>query len=374
MNKKEIAEVKKQFKLEDCAIRRICGCYVDGDKEKKLEFKNAFLSFPEDEAQKYLDIFRKTLSGSIGKNLIDMEFKTEQEMAGGAQAFLLKLRDSRLEDDDLIEEFYGKVIDSLNYRENYYIILIHGAYDVPGQTGDGLYMDDASDDVYEFILCSICPVDLSKPCLSYNLVKNSIEDRIRDWIVNMPINGFLFPAFIDRGADIHHVLYYVKKSKEMYDGFIDEMFGTTMPMSAEMQKEAFHDIISETLGSDCDYEVVKRIHEEILDAVEEHKEDVEPLALSKNDLQDIFKKSGAADDAMAYFEKAYDDAVTSGETLIAGNLTDVKKLSIEAPDVVIKINPERTDMVETRIIEGRKCLIIPVDSRVEINGIETKIN
>ena len=124
MNKKEVLEIRKQFSPENCAITRICGCYVDHEKEKKMEMKKAFLSLPEEEAFKYFDIFKHTLSGTIGKNLINMEFPLDQELNDGTQKFLMKLKNSKLQDDLLLEEFYDKVVESYEYGENYYIILI----------------------------------------------------------------------------------------------------------------------------------------------------------------------------------------------------------------------------------------------------------
>ena len=192
MNKKEISEIKKQFSPANCAITRICGCYVDADKNKKTELKEAFLSLSEEEMFKYFEIFKKTLSGTLGKNLMNMEFPLEEEMEGGRHEFLMKLRKSKLKDDALLESFYDKIIENYDYPENYYIILIHAVYDIPGKTSDGIEMDDASEEIYEHILCSICPVKLSKAGLCYNAEANLIQDRIRDWIVEMPENGFLF--------------------------------------------------------------------------------------------------------------------------------------------------------------------------------------
>ena len=183
MNKKEIAEIKKLFTPSHCAITRICGCYVDAEKNIKTKLKEAFLSLEEEEMFKYFKIFKSTLSGTIGKNLLNMEFPLSQESEGGTQEFLLKLRNSELKDEALIDEFYEKVMADYLYPENYYIILIHGAYDVPGRASDNLDMDDASDYVYEFILCSICPVKLDKPGLCYNVSHNTIENRVQDWSV-----------------------------------------------------------------------------------------------------------------------------------------------------------------------------------------------
>lgn len=372
MNKKEVLEIRKQFSPQNCAITRICGCYVDGEKEKKLKFKEAFLSLPEEETFKYFDIFKQTLSGTIGKNLLNLQFPLEQEMSDGTQTFILKLRDSKLEDDALVDAFYDRVIEHYFYGENYYITLLHAAYDVPGVSSDGLEMFDASDSVYDFILCSICPVNLSKAGLSYNAEQNSIKDRVRDWIVEAPVKGFLFPQFHDRAADIHGVLYFTKKAEDLQPDFIEQVFGCPLPMSAGTQKEAFQTIITDTLGDDCDYEIVKNIHENLSELMEEAKDAPEPLSLSKTEVKKLFEKSGVPDEKMEHFEKEYEETVGERSSLLASNITSVRNFHIQTPDVVIKVNPERTDLVETRMIDGKQCLVITVNDHVEINGINAR--
>lgn len=374
MNKKEVLEIRKQFSPENCAISRICGCYVDGDKEKKLEFKEAFLSLPEEETFKYFDIFKRTLSGSIGKNLMTMEFPLDQELKGGTQDFLLQLRDSKLQDDMLLSEFYDKVIENYDFGEHYLILLIHAAYDVPGKASDGTEMFDASDSVYNYILCSICPVALSKAGLCYNAEKNSIQDRIRDWIVNDPANGFLFPAFQDRDTDIHHVLYYSKKPETLQDIFIEEVLGCREIMSAKDQKESFQTILSDTLGEECNYQVIKSIHENLNEMLEVSKEAPEPLELGKQEVKRLFTESGVPEEKLDVFEKEFDETIGARSSLLVSNITDTKKFHIKTPDIVINVNPERTDLVDVQIIEGRKCLVIPVDDQVEVNGISVMMS
>lgn len=372
MNKKEILEIRKQFTPANCAITRICGCYVDHEKTKKMESKDAFLSLPEEEAFKYFDIFKKTLSGTVGKNMLNLEFPLEAEMPGGTQEFLLKLRESKLEDDMLLEEFYDKVIATYDYAENYYIILIHAMYDIPGKSTDGLEMFDASDEVYEYLLMSICPVSLSKAGLSYNAEDNRIQDRIRDWIVDMPAKGFLFPAFNDRSTDLHSVLYYTKKSEDLQPELIDQLLGAKMPMSADTQKETFQMIIEDTLGEDGDYETVRNIHETLNDLIEEHKEEPDPLALDKTEMKKIFEQSGVDAEKMENFDRNFEENAGEKASLLATNIAETRKFNIETPDVVIKVNPERADLVETRIIDGRQCLVIPVDDHIEVNGINVR--
>lgn len=373
MNKKEISEIKKQFTPEHCAITRICGCYVDGEKEKRTELKEAFLSLPEEEMFKYFDIFRKTLSGTIGKNLINLDFPLSQEAEGGTQEYLLRLRDSKLKDADLLEDFYDKVIEHYFYGENYYIILIHGLYDIPGKASDGSQMFDASDEVYEFLLCSICPVKLSKAGLCYNSKTNNIEDRIRDWIVEMPDQGFLFPVFQDRSTDLHRVLYYSKNPALEQTDFMDSLFGCDQPVSAQGQQEIFNTIVEDTLGENCDYDTVKNIHERLNEWVEEQKDEPEPLSLDKTEVKHLLAESGAPNENLDTFDTTFETTAGEQTSLLATNVANTRKFQIKTPDVVVQVNPERTDLVETRVIDGRPCLVIAVDDHVEVNGINVRV-
>ena len=372
MNKKEVLEIRKQFTPANCAITRIAGCYVDHEKNKKMESKSAFLSLPEEEAFKYFDIFKKTLSGTMGKNMLNMEFPIDQEMPGGTQEFLMKLKASKLEDDMLLEEFYDKVIATYEYAENYYIILIHAMYDVPGRSSDNMEMFDASDEVYEYLVCSICPVSLSKAGLSYNAESNCIQDRIRDWVVDMPDKGFLFPAFNDRSTDIHGVLYYTKKSEDLQPELIEQLLGAKMPMSANTQKETFQMLIEDTLGEDGDYETIRNIHDTLNDMIEEHKEEPEPLQLDKTDVRKVFEKSGVSSEKMECFDQNYEETAGEKTSLLATNITETKKFQLETPDIVIKVNTERADLIETRVIDGRQCLVIAVDDHIEVNGVNVR--
>lgn len=369
MIKQELTELKKLFTQRNCSIDRICGCYVDGEKNKKTQFKQAFLSLPEEEMFKYFEILRKTLSGTPGKSALNLEFPLQSEEEGGTQEFLLRLRDSKLKDDALLEEFYDRIIQSYEYVGNYLILLIHDAYDVPGRATDGIDMDDASDEVYEYILACICPVNLSKPGLSYNALENAFQNRIRDWVVEMPECGFLFPAFNDRSSDLHSTMYYSKDCDELQESFMNELLGCPLPMTASIQKETFQILVEETLGEDCDIEVVKNIHEQINELIAEHKEDPAPLVLDKNEVKNIFANSGVANDKMDAFDRHYDETAGERTSLQVSNVINTRSFEVKTPDVVIKINPERTDLVETRTINGRECLVIALDGNIEVNGI-----
>lgn len=373
MNKKEIAEIKKQFTQERCAITRICGCYVDGEKNKKTELKEAFLSLPEEEMFKYFAIFRKALSGTVGKNLLTMEFPLASEEAGGTQDFLMQLRASSLKDENLLEEFYDKIIENYYSVENYLILLIHAVYDIPGKSSDGEEMFDASDEVYDHILCCICPVTLSKPGLSYDEESNAFHTRICDRVVNMPDIGFLYPAFHDRSTDVHSLLYYAAKPEELRMEFVEPVLGCNLPLSAGDQKETFQTIVEETLGDACDYEVVKNIHEKLNEMIEEKKDEPDPVVLDRAEVKRLLEYSGVEEEKLSSFEEKYEEAAGTDTCFVASNVANTRQFEIKTPDVVVKVSPDRMDLVETKVINGRKCLVISLDNSVEVNGITVRM-
>ena len=244
---------------------------------------------------------------------------------------------------------------------------------MPGKATDGMEIDDASDTVFRHILCSICPVNLSKAALSYNPHTNLMEDRIRDWVVEMPMNGFLFPAFNDRATDVHSMLYYSKNPEQLQTEFIAQVFGAGIPVTAKSQKQMFDAVITETLGEECAFEVVRTVHENLCEMIEENKEAPEPLTFSKQEMKSLLERSGAPEEKMQNFEKQFDAVAGERTTLLASNIASVKKFSVETPDVVIKVNPDRADLIETKEIDGRKCIVIPVEDYVELNGVAVKV-
>lgn len=369
MIKTEISEIKKQFSEANCTISKICACYVGGEKDKITQMREAFLSLPEEEAARYFQILRKGLSGTLGKNMINLDFPLDAEFQDGAQKFLLKLRDSHLEDDELLEQFYDKIIEAYPYTQNYLILLIDCNYDVPGRTLDGLDLDDASDEVYHYIYCVLCPVKQSKPGLTYEPQDKLFKSRICDWIVDAPMHAFLFPAFHDRSTDLHSCLYYTKDSEKPFEDFVYSVLGCTMPIPAGFQKEAFQTIVAETLGENRELEVLRNIHETLYDMIEEHADEPAPLVLDKSEVKNVLAKSGVSNEQLETFDRHFDDTLGASSELLATNIAETRKFEVKTPDVVIKVNPERSDLVETKVIDGRTYLLIEVGSNIEVNGV-----
>ena len=370
MNKKEISEIKKLFANENSVISTICGCYVDGDKNKKSMMREAFLSLPQDEMHKYMAIFRKCMTGTLGRNILNMEFADAATEVTVSQQKLMDLRDSELKDDAVLETFYDEIIANYNTADNYLILLVYGVYDVPGRTSDGIEMEDASDEIYRHILCCICPVKLSKPGLSYNSEQNGFHERIRDWVVDMPAMGFLYPAFNERSADVNSILYYSSKAEELKFDFVETVLGCTLPMTAGGQKETFQAIIQDTLGDECEFEVVKEIHEQLTELIEEKKDDETPLELGRKEVVNLLAASGVDNRKIEELENNFEEAAGGSMTqpLLASNVASTRKFEIKTPDVVVQVKPDRTDLVETRMIDNVPYLLITLSDSVQVNG------
>lgn len=373
MNKKEVLEIRKQFTPANCALTRIACCYVNHEKEKVTQTREAFLSLPEEEAFKYFDIFRKSLSGNIGKNLLNYHFTTKDELDFGMHKTLMDLRNSKLQDDELLDFFYDTVIESYDCNENYYIVLVHGMYDITWKAYYGEEMFDASEEVYDFILCCICPVKLSKAGLSYDSEHNEVKDRIRDWIVGQPDTGFLFPAFNDRSTDIHSLLIYTRKPDELPYELISRVIGENIPDTCNEQKLKFNQLIEDVLGEDCTFDTVSRIYSELNILNEEHRDDAEPYTIDMWDIEKIFTDACVPDYCMDSLETEVKEHFGDSKPILLSNLVTPDKNTLVSGKTKIVMQDHILTDVKFTVNNGKKYVMIPIYHEPEINGIYTKV-
>ena len=380
MIKKEINEIKSLFDtLQECGILKLAGCYVNGEKEKVKTFSESFYNLPEEEMYKYLEIFRRTLAGTPGKNLLDMSFMSSEETQDRGKGLLNALKKSELKDDSLLEKFYDKVIENYNYVGNYLILLIHQAYDVPGMTTDGIEMDDASDEVYNYILCSICPMKLTKPGLGFDDDLGEIHTMRQIFAVELPDNGFLFPAFNDRSSDDDAILFSSRKTDLMQDAFLENVLDVTATLPAKQQKEGFTEFVSDVLGEESSFETVLSIQENLKEAVEDKKIEAagETVYFDKETVRDVFEKSGVSNEKLETFDKKFDEQFEVQKTgerqveakLFADNVAPVRSFEVRNKSMVLRINSKHTDIIDTKVVDGKKCLVIELTEDMTVNGI-----
>lgn len=410
MDKKGVAELKRRFTKENCTFTRLCGCYVDAGKNKVVDLSETFLNLEDEEFYKYLEIAKKTLSGTIGNNLLELNFPLDEEAAGGRQQFLLGLRESKLKNPELLERFYDMVIESYDYAGNYLILLFHDAYDVMTKTTDNNALDE-SEEVFEYLLCAICPVQLSKPGLRYREDENRIGPRIRDWVVSVPDSGFLFPAFTDRSTDIHSLMFYTKDTKAPHAEFMELGLGCGARRTATEQKMTFHSIVKQAYGDDVEKsgEVLMEIQQNLNDLVEEKAElEEDPVILTPELLTNVMEESGVAPEKAEKIGKTCAEEFAE-EAPLAENVVDSKALAaneqiqkekelvaqvevlqqqlkekqieeeadevVKTYDVVLRVKPEKVSQIKSEVINGQKCLVIPMaeDEHANVNGVNTTV-
>lgn len=449
MRKKDILELKKRFKKDHCTFTKLCGCYVNGEKHILLKFRETFLNLDDDEYFKYLEIAKKILSGTIGNNILELNFPINDDYINERQISLMQLKKSQLKDDALLDDFYKLIIDNYNYTGNFLILIFHDAYDVITKTTDNMKIDE-SEEVYEYLLCAICPVSLSEPGLRYFEEENRIKARIRDWVVDAPINGFVFPAFIDRSADVNSIMYYTKNAKDTHPELMEDGLGCYSKQTATIQKETFQSIIKDSFSSDEQIadKTFMEIQDNLNSMIDEYNSmyedtDCEPITLTKKDIQNLLIESGVPEEVTTKIEESYIE--NFGDDLpLAENLIDTKILKVneqrkreeslkkqvevlqnkldevnqksstddETPstmevndgnidleetsetnlegilnensedseansryDVILKVKPEKIPQIKSQIIDGQKCIVIPIDENEQttVNGLDDLI-
>ena len=376
MNQKELGELRRRFRPEKSAISRIYGCYVNSNKEVISYLDESLGRMPQEESEKYLGLLKKSLSGTLGRNLMDIVFSTEQVMDSDEHRLLSALRESGLKDGDVREEFYRKVIDALDMGEsNYLILLAHDAYDVPYRGKDGADQADAADAVFQYILCCVCPVKDGKPELGYFPGENEFHSCTAGQVVSAPELGFLFPAFDNRAANLYNALFYTRKPDEIHQEFIDGVFHTEPPMSAAEQKEAFESALTDSLEESCSIEVIQTVHERLRERIEEHKDskNPEPLSLTVGEVGSILRECGVEEARVDAFREQCGQRFGEGAALSPANLIDSGKFEVKTEQATISVDPSCSYMVETRIIDGVKYLLIPAGEGVAVNGLPVTV-
>lgn len=376
MNIKEIGEIRRHIRRDRSNITHLYGCYVNENREIISEFRQSVGLMSENEGEKYFGILRRTLSGKIGKNLIDISFKTSQVADSDEHRLLMELRQSCLQNEECRIAFYHKVIESVSLNENYLILLGCDSYDVPFKSKDDVTQSDRSDETFTFLLCAVCPVKQTKPTLRYIAEEKLFHDGGITNVVSAPELGFLFPAFDGRSTNIYNALYYTHSPKLCHEEFVDAIFYVEIPKPAYEQKKTFESLLGTALEEECSMDVVQSVHDQLRQRIELHKESRDPdtLMVTKDDVTDVLASCGISEPRVAKFSVDFDSAFGFESDLYPNNIIDEKRFEIKTPDVSIKVAPDRTDLIETRIIGGVKYILICADESVEVNGVNITIS
>ena len=388
MNQKNIAEIKRRLNPEKRHPTALRGCYVDNKGHIIAQFSTSVSRLPDGENEKYMGLFKKVLSGTLGQNLLPMSYDPARDADSEALAALMKLRDSALKDDAIAEAFYEKVIAGVMAEHadlqslsddataaNWVVLMLHDGYDVPYKNSNDETDADRSTDVFSYVLCSVCPVRQTKPALSYVPADSGFHDRIQDWVIGNPEVGFMYPAFEQRSADVYTALFYTRNSNDPHEGFLRQVFDIPALMPATEQRETFQAVLAASLAEECSLPVLQAVHGTVSAMMEEHAKDktAAPLAFTRDDLRDVLLDCGVTEQKADVFGRQYDQAFGSQTVLPAVNTIAPKQFKVETPSISIKVDPAHTDLVQTRMIDGKCYLLIEADGDVEVNGMIVRV-
>ena len=376
MNTKEIGEIRRRVRRDRSNMTALYGCFVNDNREIISTFRQSLGTMPENEAEQFFKVLKKCLSGTQGKNLIDINFRTQQVANGAEHKLLMKLRETQLKDEDALNEFYKNIVNSVSMNSSYLILIGCDDYDVPFKCKDDDSQTDASNEVYRYLLCAICPVKLSKPTIEYKAPEKEFHNSEIAQILTTPTLGFLFPAFDDRSANIYDALFYSKSAGDDHEDFIRAVFNTQPYVPADAQKQTFANVLSRALDEECSMEVVQAVHDDMHNRIMLHKESKipEPLVLSKDDIKSALCSAGVSDEKISQFATDYDAAFGTDAQLPAKNIASEKRIEVTTSDAVIRVNADRSDLIETRTIGGVKYIMIAADEDVEVNGVRISID
>lgn len=374
MNEREIAEIRRRMRAEKNNIGKICGCYVNENRSIISEFNQTLGLISNDESEEILSLLRKTFTGAIGRNLIDITFSNQQVLDSEEHKLLSELRNSSLNDKEAIKKFYDKTIASLEIEGSYLILLANDKYDILKFSEDG--EKNESSEMFSYIICAICPIKAAKPSLGYNIAENKFKNIVRDSLITAPELGFMFPAYESKCANIYNALYYTHDVSSSYENFVAAIFNTEIPKPAAEQTADIAEILSSTVAEDCSIELIQAVQGQLIELTADHKanKEEEPLMLSAKDMSSLLRCGGVSEETVTEFTEKFESDFGTTATIPPANILDIKKFEVKTPEVTVKVSPECSELIQTRIIDGTKYLLIRADGDIEVNGIKINVN
>ena len=374
MKEKEIAQIRRRYRSDKINISRICGCYVNSKKEIISEFDQSLGMMSEDDANGMLGLLKKTLSGHIGTNLLEIEFSTHQVSQSEEYSLLSKLKATELKDTEARAELYKKIIENLEFEGSYLILLAHDNYDVFDICADGMKSEESTT-VYSYVICAVCPVKEGKASMSYYFPEKCFRTVCADTVLSRPEIGFVFPVLEDGLTNIYKAAYYTKNLENNYSELVNALFAKEAPMPAKEQKQTFGEVLEQTVGEECSLHLVSSIHAQINEIIEENKAEKEEELpfINKDDAAQMLRFCGVSEDKIEAFEKGFDESFGENAEIPSSNLAGTKQLQIETPEVSVKVSGGCSNVVQSRVIDGVKYILIRADNDVTVNGVSVKI-
>lgn len=376
MNKKETSEIKKNFsdKSGFFIMEKVLTAFVDSEKNVRYQNISSCITMENDENDLYSNILKKVLNTNVGKNFIEYEFPNDAYDEGNSQNILYKLLQSELKDEEAAENFVNHIANHITYTGQFAIITAYCNYTIKKKDKLDEYGEDA-DEVYRYLLTAVCPVEVSETGFVFDSFNNEITRKINTELLisKAPSDGFLYPVFSNRSSDVNHIMYYSKKADKPNISIIENVLGCQFVMSADAEKSSFHNILKTVAGDELNYNLINTVNEKIRDFVEENKNETDTSTIDCNKIHSILEESGVSHERLQALDTVYESSCGNAP-LTASNLIENKTV-LKASDITVNIKSSASDKIHTKVIDGRKYLLIDIDDpNIEINGLPVNLN
>lgn len=384
MNIKDIAEIRKQFKLNNSRmeIREIFNVYVKKESGEIYHHICQPFQMLEKEAQDlFLANFKKVLTGSLDAKLFELKFQHDVE--DSTQTILFE--GLQVDSTDYWKEYMLQIVEKLfantTYEFDTVVTFIRGEYRKPTRKRDMESEEGGDDQVYsnQFILSSLNKTDQPKKALLFDYIEKEFKsNNAFDPIINLtsPLSGFLFPAFNDNYADVNHILYYAGKVNQPNDTFIEEVLNCEEIITAEDDKDSFELILKQVVGEEVESRVISNVYEEIdkmLQENEENEEESEEPKLDYRDIERILEVSGVEDVNTDKVEHAFKAIVDDEKHEFKASSLLPKKIKINTKVADVTIDPKDLKNVKYIMYQGKRCLLVEIDDDVVVEGFKLEL-
>ncbi|CDO02920.1 hypothetical protein OPHB3_3730 [Oceanobacillus picturae] len=381
LNKKDIANIRKQFKINNdlLKINDIFNVYIMKESSEIYHHQSVpFDLLEEEQKDLFMTNFKKVLTGQLDEKLFELKFQRDVE-----DSSQLILHQGILSNDT--EEWKGqmlrlveKMLKDKQYEMDIVVTFIQGEYMKPMKRSNEDAEESSRDAVYsnKFILCSMNKTQDPKKELLFDYVEKEFKYNIVvDPVINLkaPISGFLFPTFTENAADVNHVLYSAGKAYELNYHFIEEVLNAEETMTAEDDKVVFEEIVKKVSGDQINTSTLSNVYDEIHRVIEEHEEDDIPR-LDYKDVESVLKSSGIEDVDTEKVETAFKTVIDDEKyELKASSIIpkyNKKSIKIKTKVADIKVSPEDLRFVKQIHFDGKLSLMIELEENTMIEGFE----
>lgn len=381
MNKKDLADLKKEFKIDSSAVplKEVYSVYLKKDNGKTITKELVPFEMMDIETRElYLGNFKKVLTGSIDSKIFELDFAgdgLQQQNDERTQSILYEALKGKKRIPEFADIVVEKIAKNFEYETDVVINFIKAEYykSDKKKSSDGEELEEYVQNI-EFILCTINKIDVPKKVLKFDYSEMKFKaNSVLDVTVNLnsPLDGFVFPAFSGGYVDVNKVIYYSHKAKQMNQKFVEDVLGCFVKPTAVEEKDSFNSIIQTAVENKIKPKVMQDIYENINMKLEDDEKDEEDPKIDMKEVADILEMSGVQ--SREVVKSAFEEICGGNYEFKVKNVLpdfDRKSIKIENDNINITITPGNLNNIkQIRDREGRKCLLITLNEDVTIDGL-----